>query len=57
MLKIDPNVKAIVSSGYSNDPVLADYGNYGFDAVIAKPFRIEDLDKILLLKTPLNAPF
>ncbi len=35
--------KAIVISGYSNDPVMSDYKNYGFDAYIAKPFTSEKL--------------
>jgi len=35
--------KAIVISGYSNDPVMSDYKSYGFDAYIAKPFTSEDL--------------
>jgi signal transduction histidine kinase/CheY-like chemotaxis protein len=41
--KIDPSVRSIVSSGYSNDPVLADYGKYGFDAVGAKPYMSEEM--------------
>ncbi|NLF39229.1 PAS domain S-box protein [bacterium] len=41
--ELDPHVKAIVSSGYSNDPVLASYREYGFAGVVAKPFRQEDL--------------
>lgn len=40
---IDPNVKAIVSSGYSMDPVMAEYQSYGFVATIKKPFDIEIL--------------
>jgi len=43
LLKIDPNAKAVVSSGYSNDPVLANYENFGFHAVATKPYKIEDL--------------
>ncbi|MBI5453710.1 MAG: PAS domain S-box protein [Deltaproteobacteria bacterium] len=40
---IDPGVRAIVSSGYSNDPIMADYGSYGLKGVIAKPFDIKSL--------------
>ena len=36
LLEIDPDVKAIVSSGYSNDPVMAFYREYGFSAVFNK---------------------
>ena len=39
----DPDVRAIVTSGYSNDPVMANYQIYGFRAVVAKPFLPEDL--------------
>ena len=35
--------KAIVISGYSNDPVMSDFKSYGFNAYIAKPFTSEDL--------------
>jgi two-component system cell cycle sensor histidine kinase/response regulator CckA len=45
--KIDPEVKAIVTSGYSNDPILADYESYGFKAALAKPFDIKQLLKAL----------
>ena len=47
LLKIDPQVKAIVSSGYSDDPIMADFQKYGFCEVIAKPYRVVELSKIL----------
>lgn len=47
LLKIDPQVKAIVSSGYSDDPLMADFQSYGFTDVIAKPYRISELGKVL----------
>jgi len=45
--RIDPEVKAIVSSGYANDPVFTDYALYGFAAGIAKPYRLEALKEII----------
>jgi PAS domain S-box-containing protein len=45
--KIDPDVKAIVSSGYANDPILADYKKYGFMGMVPKPYKIEELSKAL----------
>ncbi|MCF6239550.1 MAG: ATP-binding protein, partial [Candidatus Marinimicrobia bacterium] len=45
LLQIDPDAKIIVSSGYSNDPVLASYREYGFCAAIAKPFDLAELMK------------
>jgi PAS domain S-box-containing protein len=47
LLEMDPKVKAIVSSGYSNDPIMADYSNYGFRCVVAKPYTIRDLSEVL----------
>jgi signal transduction histidine kinase/CheY-like chemotaxis protein len=47
LIEIDPEVKAIVSSGYSNDPIMSHYQAYGFSSVIAKPYRITELSKIL----------
>lgn len=41
--KVDPKVKAIVSSGYSNDPVMSEFYNYGFEGVVTKPFTFEEL--------------
>jgi CheY-like chemotaxis protein len=47
LLRIDPQVKAIVSSGYSNDPVMAEFAFYGFSGVLEKPYNAEDLSKTL----------
>ncbi|MBN2078337.1 MAG: response regulator [Spirochaetes bacterium] len=47
MSDIDPSVRAIVSSGYSNYPVMAHYGDYWFSDVVAKPYRIEDLESVI----------
>ena len=47
ILKIDPNAKCIVSSGYAEDPVMANYKDYGFVANVPKPFRVKDLLKVL----------
>ncbi len=43
--KIDAEVMAIVSSGYSNDPVMSEFSSYGFSGVISKPYRIEEMAK------------
>jgi PAS domain S-box-containing protein len=47
LLEIDPDVKAIVSSGYSNDPIMSDYKNYGFSGVVAKPYNTQNLSQAL----------
>lgn len=44
---LDPNVKAIVSSGYANDPVIADYELYGFHGVVHKPYKINELTEVI----------
>jgi CheY-like chemotaxis protein len=41
--EIDPWVKAVISSGYSDDPVLYDFKKYGFMGVVAKPYKIDEL--------------
>ena len=45
--EIDPSIRAIVSNGYSNDPVLAEYQKYGFVARVEKPYRMQELGKTL----------
>jgi PAS domain S-box-containing protein len=47
LLEIDPGVKAIVSSGYPDDPVLESYGYYGFRGTVHKPFQIKELSRTL----------
>ena len=47
LLKIDPEINAIVSSGYSDDPVLANFQEYGFKGIIPKPFETLSLSKVL----------
>lgn len=44
---IDPAIKAIVSSGYSNDPIMSDYATYGFKGVIVKPYTIHEIGNVL----------
>lgn len=47
LLEIDSHTRAIVSSGYSNDPITANYKNYGFAAVVAKPFDLDELLQVI----------
>ncbi len=47
LLEMDPKAKAIVSSGYSNDPVMANFRDYGSLGMVPKPYGISDmLDEI-----------
>lgn len=41
--EIDPEIKAIVSSGYSNDPVMANYRTYGFAGAVSKPYKVTEI--------------
>ncbi len=47
LLRIDPAVKAVVSSGYSEDATIACYQDQGFKAVLKKPYEVEDLQNVL----------
>ena len=47
LLKIDPNIKTIVSSGYFNDPVISRFEEYGFMGCITKPYKIGNLKETL----------
>ncbi len=45
LTEIDPNIRAIVSSGYANDPVMSRHEDYGFCGMIAKPYEIDALGR------------
>jgi len=47
LLQIDPAVKAIVSSGYSDDAALSNYRKQGFQAFLKKPYDVEGLQRTL----------
>jgi signal transduction histidine kinase/ActR/RegA family two-component response regulator len=44
---LDPEIKAIASSGYSNDPLMANYHEYGFSAVLTKPYTMAEVASTL----------
>jgi CheY-like chemotaxis protein len=45
--KLDPGVKAIVSSGFTDDPAIEDFSGYGFCEKLTKPYNLHDLKRIL----------
>ncbi len=45
--QLDPQVKALVSSGYSNDPIMANYASHGFVGVISKPYSLIELSNMV----------
>jgi signal transduction histidine kinase/CheY-like chemotaxis protein len=47
LLEIDPAARVIVSSGYSDDPVMADYRSFGFQGAVSKPYRMRDLSEVV----------
>ncbi len=47
LLEIDPSVRAVVSSGYSADDIVAQYRGHGFRAVLSKPYQLEQLGCVL----------
>lgn len=47
LLEIDPDAKAIVSSGYSDDPIMAHYKEFGFRGALPKPYPIPELSRVL----------
>lgn len=47
LLQLDPHARLIVASGYSNDPVMANYKEHGFKAAVAKPFILDELELVI----------
>lgn len=47
VLKMDAHAKIIVSSGYSNDPIMSNYKKYGFCSAIVKPYLSQDLSRVI----------
>jgi len=47
ILSLDPDAKAIISSGYTDDPVLSNYTSFGFKGAITKPYNIDELRVVL----------
>ena len=47
-LAVHPEVKAIISSGYANDPVIEEYSKYGFVGAMIKPYTLSDLKNALV---------
>ena len=47
LLALDPSAAVIVSSGYSNDPVMAEFRRYGFQGAVSKPYQLKDLSAVL----------
>jgi PAS domain S-box-containing protein len=45
--ELEPQIKAIVSSGYSTDPIMANFRDYGFCGVVAKPYTLAELSTVL----------
>jgi signal transduction histidine kinase/ActR/RegA family two-component response regulator len=45
--ELDPSSKLIVSSGYSDAPVMSEFAEYGFEAVIVKPWTVKDMSEVL----------
>ena len=47
LIAIDPDVKAIISSGYLHDPVIMNFEDYGFAGILTKPYDPKELDEKL----------
>ncbi|HIH04045.1 MAG TPA: response regulator [Methanoregulaceae archaeon] len=53
--ELDPEIRAIVCSGYAHDPVMALYETHGFDGIVPKPFKLSDLGEEIVRVASLPA--
>lgn len=44
---VNPDVRAVLSSGLSSDPVVAEYRRYGFSGIMPKPYRLREMENLL----------
>ena len=51
LLKLDPAVRAVVTSGYVNESAMAEYRGYGFSGMVAKPYTFDKLRQVLFEQT------
>lgn len=47
LARMNPAVKVIASSGYSDSPVMADCSRFGFSAILKKPYMVEEMSQVL----------
>jgi len=47
LLQIDPQVKAVLTTGYSDDPIVSELSKHGFSAAVAVPYDLEKMKEIL----------
>jgi|GEM_PF-6031278 len=47
LLEVDPEVTAIISSGYSHHDVIVNFRNYGFKGALVKPYKIKQLEEVI----------
>ena len=52
LLDVDPGVRAVVTTGQTDDPVLSDFWDHGFAAVLTKPCRLQDIEDVLAKVLP-----
>jgi CheY-like chemotaxis protein len=48
LLEVDPSARVIVASGYANDPIMANFREYGFVNVLRKPFNVNDFIRVIV---------